>query len=104
MTAKNKTPLERIQEHAKATLMGKSDLIAVDVTITGRVVTAEGTIEMVDLGSFNAAPREFSSGNKGFYLFGKVQDPTQSGQVNQVEFQVGCNITACKSKEWVAPE
>ena len=107
MASKQKTPLQRIQEFAEATLLGKSDLIAVDVVITGRIVTEEGTVAMVDLGSFSAPPREFKPDkdglfSRGFYLHGKVQDPTPRGMANQVEYQIGCNVTACKSKEWPA--
>ena len=104
MAKAKQTAAERLQAHALEFLMGKSDLIGVEVTIVGKIVNEDGSVSEVDMAALSSIPRSFSSGNRGFHLSGKVNDPTVSGQVAGVVYQVGCNITAIKSKEWVAPE
>ena len=104
MTKAKQTAAERLQAHSLEFLLGRSDLIGVEVALTGKIINEDGSASEVDLGQFSAIPRLFSSGNRGFYMFGKVQDPTINGQMNEVEYQCGFNVTACKSKDWPVPE
>ena len=97
-------PKEELRDFAGQIFCGRSDLIAIKGTFTGIVikVSDDGTTSIgeVPMGAFQAAPRIYSSGNRGVYLNGKLTDPTEAGLAAGTRFQVGCNITAVKSKEW----
>ena len=51
------------------------------------------TVDMLGLGYGVAEPKEFSSGNVGYYFNGKTT-------VKGLSLQVGCNIIAIGSKDW----
>jgi len=103
--AKQKTQLERLQEHAVGVFEGRTDLISVDAHIVGRFVTEDGSIEEVELGVLSGVPRTFKPNkdglsSKGFYLFGKVPDLTTAGQIADMRYQCSVNIVAVHSNKW----
>lgn len=92
-------PKEALSTLASKILCGKSGMIAVKATFTA-VTIVDGEIVEVPMGSLQTPPRENKSGSRGFYLNGKLNDPTVLGQANGTKFQIGSHVTACHSKEW----
>ena len=81
-------------------LQERSDIKRLMVSITAIVATADGGTEEVPMGVHIAAPKAFSSGSHGFYLGGKLPDPSSAGQENGVRYQAGFNVVAVGSKNW----
>jgi len=109
MATKKKTAVqvaaERLQAQAVDVFEGHSDLVAIEVHIVGHFIDEEGGIAGVDLGTLQAAPRRFKPNkeglfSRGFYLNGKVNDPTLTGQASGTRLQVGCNLIVIGSKAW----
>ena len=93
-------PKEALSTLAGKILCGKSGMIAVKATFTAITIVDGGEIVEVPMGSIQTPPRENKSGSRGFYLNGKLSDPTVLGQAQGTRFQVGANITAVGSKTW----
>ena len=77
----------------------RSNMKRVKVTVVAIVAGDEGDEEVL-MGTFPASPRRFNSGNIGFNVNGKLPDPSLTGQENGVNFQLGVNLTAIRSKLW----
>lgn len=92
-------PQAQLSDIAGKILCGKSGLVAIKATFTALAIV-DGEIKEVPMGSIQAPPRENKSGSRGFYLNGKLNDPTALGQTQGTRFQVGANITAVGSKTW----
>ena len=92
-------PKEALSTLASEILCGKSGMIAVKATFTALTIV-DGEIVEVPMGSIQTPPRENKSGSRGFYLNGKLADPTVLGQAQGTRYQVGANITAVGSKTW----
>jgi len=104
-TPKAEAPAEKVDPQAALSaiagqiLCGKSGMIAVKATFSALTIV-DGNIVEVPMGSIQSPPRQNQSGSRGFYLNGKVADPTVLGQAQGTRFQVGANITAVGSKDW----
>lgn len=97
-------PKEALSAIAGEILCYKSGMIAVKATFTA-ITIVDGEIVEVPMGSLQAPPRNNKpkadgTFSKGFYLNGKLSDPTVLGQANGTKFQIGTHVTAVGSKEW----
>jgi hypothetical protein len=109
VTPKAKAPKKVDPKEALATLgneifCGHSGMIAVKAEFTA-VTIQGGEIVEVPMGSLQAPPRNNKpkadgTFSKGFYLNGKLLDPTMLGQASGTKFQVGVHVTAVNSKTW----
>lgn len=92
-------PQAALSTIANEILCGRSGMIAVKAVFSALTIV-DGQIVEVDMGSIQAPPRQNKSGSRGFYLNGKLQDPTVVGQANGTRLQVGANLTMVGSKVW----
>ena len=97
-------PKEALSTLANEIFCGRSGMIAVKATFTAITIVDNEIVE-VPMGSIQAPPRTNKvkadgTFSRGFYLNGKLNDPTELGQVSDTKFQIGAHITAVKSAGW----
>lgn len=93
-------PFQRLVQHSAELFHGKSTIVGVKVAVTAIAIDETNNQIEVPMGEFEATPRQFSSGNVGFYVNGKITDPFSTDPANPVRYQVGGPITAIKSNQW----
>jgi len=92
-------PQAALSDHAAEVFCGKSGMIGLKAAVYALAVV-DGKVVEIPMGNLQGVPRVNKTGSRGFFLNGKINDPTLIGQANTTRFQFGGNVTAVGSKDW----
>jgi len=73
------------------------------VSLTAVITMADGSIQMVPLGSASAHPKAFRNGRVGYHLEVKGDDPTVEGTQTDRSYRLSANVFIRESVDIESP-